>query len=835
VTGTVKPDAGWKRLVCRSFLGLRAQTILALPAGLPVESAPLLHKTSARSLARRVSPERERGRVISGNLMRRYLPLCLLVALLPVVTGCGESPNRPSVVTETPRNPPKTNARFIQTPWDISLFFNLPGGAVVAGATTAATSGAAAPGDNLTGTFVNSNGFAGTISGVLTGTLESGNFDGTLSTITAAGCTAERRFSGPITTQGLNWSPGTQVNDCGGTSPLTSGIQAAAAAPTAPPPCTYTATATGTSVPTAGGTGAVSVEAGTGCAWFATSSESFVTLSASQGTAAGSVQFTVAANTSTTQRTAVLVVAGSSFTITQAAAPVCTYRLNGRERTFDASGALGGVDMRVAPGCAWQAQSDAPWLTITSGASGSGDGTISYTVAANPGLTQRVGRITATRDELLTVTQLGIVCQFTVTPSTTGTASSGGSGTIQVVPNAAACPWTASVSPAAPWITLTPPSGTGEGSVAFTIATNPDPVARTGVVTVAGHDIAITQAPALCFFTLTPSTTSIPAAGGTATIAVAPTSQLCPWGATLSAATPSWITITSGASGTGNGTIGLSFAANPTAESRTQSVFVGPVKQVSTVTFTQAGSTLGTLTGTVINSVNAQPVAAATVTVTPVGGQTPLTATTNGAGVYTFSNLQQGQYNVLIQKPGFDDSRSPTPVPIVAAQTATFNATLVARPVALVITWNPNPTSVDAANPTCGLPNVSFCWQSNTVITETSGTAAPVATLILHFFDPAGAPAPPVAGTWTPTTIPGRGTFAGIGTAALPTGAGGGVEFEYAGTDGFGRTFSFRSPRLILNPVPIIGLTAREGQPAGPVVMPQGSVQPAPARTIRRQ
>src|SRR5215211_3381503 len=135
--------------------------------------------------------------------MRRNLSLGLLLTLVVHLSGCGENPNRPSVVTDVPVNPPKRNARFIQVPWDISLFFNLPGGALVSGGATAATPSAAAEGDNLTGTFVNSNGFAGTLTGVLTGTLESGTFNGTLSTITPSGCTAERRFSGPINSQTL--------------------------------------------------------------------------------------------------------------------------------------------------------------------------------------------------------------------------------------------------------------------------------------------------------------------------------------------------------------------------------------------------------------------------------------------------------------------------------------------------------------------------------------------------------------------------------------------------------------------------------------------------------
>jgi carboxypeptidase family protein/BACON domain-containing protein/all-beta uncharacterized protein len=761
--------------------------------------------------------------------MRRYLPLCLLVTLFPLFTGCGESPNRPSVVTDTPVNPPKTSARFIQAPWDISLFFNLPGGAVVVDARTAATNGAAAPGDNLTGTFVNSNGFAGTLTGVLTGNLEGGNFDGTLSTITPSGCTAERRFIGPITTQALNWSPGTQVNDCGGTSPLTSGIQAAAAPPTAPPPCTYAVTATGTSVPAAGGTGTVSVTAGTGCNWFATSSAGFVTLSASQGTATGSVQFTVAANSSTTQRTAIVVVAGQSFTITQAGvpAPLCNYALNGASRTFDASGGIGGVDMRVAPGCAWQAQSDAPWLTITSGAGGSGDGAINFAVAPNPELSQRVGRITA-QGLLFTVTQNGISCVYSVTPpTTTAFSAEGGSGSASVSTQAV-CAWTATAS--VPWITVTPPAGgTGNGAASFTVAANTEPVARNGAVTVAGREIAITQAAAPCVFTLTPSTTSIPFSGGSATIGVA-THAACAWTAAVDS-NAQWITIAGGGSGPGPGTVSLRFAANTTAQQRTGAVTVG----TSSVTFTQAATTLGTLSGTVRNSVNEQVVADATVTLTPVPQGPALTTTTNAAGVYTFSNVQQGIYNVLIQKAGFDDARNQSPITITAAQTTTFDVTLVPRPVNLVITWTPNPTSVNPSNVTCGLPNVAFCWQSALSLQETSGNTAPVTALTLHFFDVAGAPTFSVAGSGTPFTIQGGATIQNTGTATLQTAAGGGVEFEFAGTDAFGRTFSIRSPRLGLNPFIVIGLNATEGQPAGTAGMPQGSVQPAPARTIRRR
>ena len=760
--------------------------------------------------------------------MRRFHPWCLLAAVLVSLSGCGESPSRPSVVTDRPVNPPKTSARYIQVPWDISLFFNIPGGAVVAGATTAATPGAAAEGDNLTGTYSNSNGFAGTLTGVLTGTLENGTFNGSLLAITPSGCTAERRYSGSVNTEALNWSPGNHVNDCNGTSPLTGGIQVVSAPPTAPPPCTYSSTVSATSFPAAGGNGTITVTAGTGCLWFATSSAGFVTVSASQGTGNGSVQFTVAANTSTTERTAIVAVAGQSVTITQAGAPAppppCRYTLNGSAITVDAAGALAGVDMRAPAGCAWQAQSDSSWLRITSGAGGSGNGTISLAVDANPTVAQRVGQITTTDSEVFTVTQLGIGCTFTVTPERPVLPFSDGTTTVAVAASASVCPWTAMVSPDAPWMTITAGGGTGNGTVSLSFAANPDPVNRTGVLTVAGQTITLTQTAAPCVFTLTPSTTSVPAAGGRASIGVA-THPLCVWGTRLGFADPPWITITDPGAGEGTGTVALSFAANTTALARTQSVFFGPVKTPSSVMFTQAGTTLGSLTGTVTNSVNGQPVPGATLTLTPVPQGAPLTATTSTTGAYTFTGVAAGTHNLLAQMTGFEDARAQ--VTITAAQTATQNLSLVPRPVNLVISWNPNPTSVNPQNISCGAGEV-YCWESQTAIAETAGTAAPITTLTLHFYR-AGVLVSSVPGTWQPATIPGGGRFDGTGRVTSPSPEGGEVDFEYAGIDAFGRAFSFRSPRLVLTPF-ILGLTNR----AQPAVF-GGGVRPAnPAPAGRR-
>jgi hypothetical protein len=56
--------------------------------------------------------------------------------------------------------------------------------------------------------------------------------------------------------------------------------------------------------------------------------------------------------------------------------------------------------------CVWTAQSNVPWITITSSMPRSGDNPVAFTVAANTGPAAREGRITV-RDKVVVVTQAG--------------------------------------------------------------------------------------------------------------------------------------------------------------------------------------------------------------------------------------------------------------------------------------------------------------------------------------------------------------------------------------------------------------------------------------------
>ncbi len=74
---------------------------------------------------------------------------------------------------------------------------------------------------------------------------------------------------------------------------------------------------------------------------------------------------------------------------------VPTVRISPMAEMFDETGGQGTVDV-ISPGpCpAWTAVSNDAWITITSGADGDGDGTLSYTVDANPDVPPRSGTMT---------------------------------------------------------------------------------------------------------------------------------------------------------------------------------------------------------------------------------------------------------------------------------------------------------------------------------------------------------------------------------------------------------------------------------------------------------
>ena len=87
------------------------------------------------------------------------------------------------------------------------------------------------------------------------------------------------------------------------------------------------------------------------------------------------------------------------------------------------AGGAGSVSVTAPTGCAWVARSSATWLTITSGESGSGNGTVAYRAAVNTGSSARTATVSV-GGQTVTVTQSGTGSCRTTLNSTSRSVSS---------------------------------------------------------------------------------------------------------------------------------------------------------------------------------------------------------------------------------------------------------------------------------------------------------------------------------------------------------------------------------------------------------------------------
>ena len=83
----------------------------------------------------------------------------------------------------------------------------------------------------------------------------------------------------------------------------------------------------------------------------------------------------------------------------------CTYSISPTSASFTSAGGTGTVNVTAGAGCAWTAVSNNSFITVAGGASGSGSGTVTYSVAANS-LPSRIGTLTIA-GQTHTVTQAG--------------------------------------------------------------------------------------------------------------------------------------------------------------------------------------------------------------------------------------------------------------------------------------------------------------------------------------------------------------------------------------------------------------------------------------------
>ena len=348
-------------------------------------------------------------------------------------------------------------------------------------------------------------------------------------------------------------------------------------------PCRFDLSATEQSFPAGGGSGGIAVTTASGCAWSAQVDATWVVLTS--GTTAngpGTVNFTIASNPGTAMRTATIAVASQTVKITQQGNVLstppspCTISVTPKDLFFPASGTdSSSVSVSAVSSCNWSATTNASWISLTAPTSGTGNGRVTFSVAANSG----AGRSGSIRigDQTVAVGQAAatVACSYTVTPLAASVSGSGGAETPIAVDTQTGCTWTAASNTS--WLSITSGAiGSGPGSVGFSASVNTG-AARTGSLTVAGQTVTVSQA---CSYKVSPLAVNLPASGSIGTSVSVTTVPTCVWTAVTNA---SWISITSGPGGIDSGTVTFTVAANPGA-ARTGTLTVGG----QTVTVSQA-------------------------------------------------------------------------------------------------------------------------------------------------------------------------------------------------------------------------------------------------------
>jgi uncharacterized protein (TIGR03437 family) len=154
-----------------------------------------------------------------------------------------------------------------------------------------------------------------------------------------------------------------------------------------PANCTYALNPQSAAIGTAGGAGQFQVA--TGCVWQVAGVTSFITVAdKTVHPGAGVVNYTVAANTCVYGRSGSIGIATSTsgvapvFSLTQDGSP-SNMIFTPAGASASAAASDGRFTITTGTGCTWSAYSDVTWIQIVSGASGSGNGAVSYHLLAN--------------------------------------------------------------------------------------------------------------------------------------------------------------------------------------------------------------------------------------------------------------------------------------------------------------------------------------------------------------------------------------------------------------------------------------------------------------------
>ena len=220
------------------------------------------------------------------------------------------------------------------------------------------------------------------------------------------------------------------------------------------------------------------------CAWTVTSDVGWITIAdAGPGSGNGAFRLAVAANNGNA-RTGTVHAASETFTVQQAAS--CTYSIKPTSYNADRGPETITINVTAGTGCAWSTKTDATWVTVDAGSTGSGNGIVRLVVQANNGAERST--VVTIAGERFMLQQAG--CSYRLKPDDYHAGRRADDVDIDVITDAG-CAWTASSS--VKWVTVTEgATGTGKGKVRLRIDAN-DGAPRSVVLTIAGQPFDLRQ------------------------------------------------------------------------------------------------------------------------------------------------------------------------------------------------------------------------------------------------------------------------------------------------------------------------------------------------------
>ena len=168
----------------------------------------------------------------------------------------------------------------------------------------------------------------------------------------------------------------------------------------------------------------------------------------------------------------------------------CSYSLSPGSVNIGDGGGTGPFNVSTSTGCSWSASTSYSWIHITGGQSGSGNGSVYYSVDQNSGAA-RTGSITVEGMSFVIHQAEHQTCSYSISPTSQSFGANGGNGQVSVT-TSGGCTWTAS-SPVG-WVNIqSGSSGNGSGTVTYAVQANGSPSPRSTTLTIAGEAFSISQ------------------------------------------------------------------------------------------------------------------------------------------------------------------------------------------------------------------------------------------------------------------------------------------------------------------------------------------------------